>query len=148
VAKVYYPGLPEHPGHAIAKAQQSGFGAMVSFDLAADAALLPVFFSALHLLTLAQSLGGIESLICHPGTMTHASMDAKAQQTAGIGPTLIRLSVGIENSDDLLADLQQAFNAVAEASRQADKTVNVGKAVKPNHEQQQFRLNPALSAFW
>ena len=149
VAKVYYPGLPQHPGHAIAKAQQSGFGAMCSFDLAADAALLPVFFSALRLFTLAQSLGGIESLICHPGTMTHASMDAKAQQTAGIGPTLIRLSVGIENSDDLLADLQQAFNAVAQASRQADKAANIGTAIKPDHEQQQqFRLNPALSAFW
>ncbi|NRQ41135.1 cystathionine gamma-synthase [Rheinheimera sp. YQF-2] len=149
VAKVYYPGLPQHPGHAIAKAQQSGFGAMCSFDLAADAALLPVFFSALRLFTLAQSLGGIESLICHPGTMTHASMDAKAQQTAGIGPTLIRLSVGIENSDDLLADLLQAFNAVAQASRQADKAANIGTAVKPDHEQQQqFRVNPALSAFW
>ncbi|MBU2115830.1 MAG: PLP-dependent transferase, partial [Gammaproteobacteria bacterium] len=149
VAKVYYPGLAEHPGHAIAKAQQNGFGAMCSFDLAADAALLPVFFSALRLFTLAQSLGGIESLICHPGTMTHASMDAKAQQTAGIGPTLIRLSVGIENSADLLADLQQAFNAVAQANQHAVKAGHVGNAVKPDHaQQQQFRLNPALSAFW
>src|SRR5690606_8022588 len=132
VARVYYPGLEDHPGHAIAQSQQSGFGAMCSFDLAADASVLPVFFSALRLFTLAQSLGGIESLICHPGTMTHASMDAEAQQTAGIGPTLIRLSVGIENIDDLLADLQQAFNAVAQHNQQ-------------NH---QFRLNPALSAFW
>ncbi|MGP9800075.1 cystathionine gamma-synthase [Rheinheimera sp. NSM] len=149
VAKVYYPGLPQHPGHAIAAAQQSGFGAMCSFDLAADAALLPVFFSALRLFTLAQSLGGIESLICHPGSMTHASMDAQAQQTAGIGPTLIRLSVGIENSDDLLADLQQAFNAVAQASQQADSTGKAGGAVKQEPEQQQqFRLNPAFSAFW
>lgn len=149
VVKVYYPGLPQHPGHAIAKAQQSGFGAMCSFDLAADEALLPVFFSALSLFTLAQSLGGIESLICHPGTMTHASMDAAAQKTAGIGATLIRLSVGIENADDLLADLQLAFNAVAAASRQTDKTGNVAKAIKQAHEQQQqFRLNPALSAFW
>src|SRR5690606_5030042 len=113
VTKVYYPGLEDHPGHAIAKSQQSGFGAMCSFDLAADASVLPVFFAALRLFTLAQSLGGIESLICHPGSMTHASMDAAAQQTAGIGPTLIRLSVGIENIDDLLADLQQAFNVVA-----------------------------------
>ena len=81
--------------------------------------------------------------------MTHASMDAKAQQTAGIGPTLIRLSVGIENSDDLLADLQQAFNAVAQASQHATKEGSVGHAVKPDHtQQQQFRLNPALSAFW
>ncbi|MDP2714846.1 cystathionine gamma-synthase [Rheinheimera sp.] len=149
VAKVYYPGLPQHPGHAIAAAQQSGFGAMCSFDLAADAALLPVFFSALRLFTLAQSLGGIESLICHPGSMTHASMDAQAQQTAGIGPTLIRLSVGIEHSDDLLADLQQAFNAVAQASQQAANAGIAGGSVKLEPEQQQqFRLNPALSAFW
>lgn len=147
VARVYYPGLQDHPGHAIAKSQQSGFGAMCSFDLAADASVLPVFFSALRLFTLAQSLGGIESLICHPGTMTHASMDAAAQQTAGIGPTLIRLSVGIENIDDLLADLQQAFNAVASA---VANTANQAAPVAANssNEQQQFRLNPALSAFW
>ena len=147
VARVYYPGLQDYPGHAIAKSQQSGFGAMCSFDLAADASVLPVFFSALRLFTLAQSLGGIESLICHPGTMTHASMDAEAQQTAGIGPTLIRLSVGIENIDDLLADLQQAFNAVASAvANTANQAAPV--AAKSSNEQQQFRLNPALSAFW
>lgn len=147
VARVYYPGMQDHPGHAIAKSQQSGFGAMCSFDLAADASVLPVFFSVLRLFTLAQSLGGIESLICHPGTMTHASMDAEAQQTAGIGPTLIRLSVGIENIDDLLADLQQAFNAVASA---VANTANQAAPVAANssNEQQQFRLNPALSAFW
>lgn len=146
VAKVYYPGLENHPGHAIAKAQQTGFGAMCSFDLAADASALPVFFSALRLFTLAQSLGGIESLICHPGTMTHASMDAAAQLTAGIGPTLIRLSVGIENIDDLLADLQQAFNAVATASVHSANQTAPTKTV--SSDEQQFRLNPALSAFW
>ena len=147
VARVYYPGLQDHPGHAIAQSQQSGFGAMCSFDLAADASVLPVFFSALRLFTLAQSLGGIESLICHPGSMTHASMDAEAQQTAGIGPTLIRLSVGIENIDDLLADLQQAFNAVASAvANIANQAAPV--AANSSNEQQQFRLNPALSAFW
>jgi len=147
VTKVYYPGLEDHPGHAIAKSQQSGFGAMCSFDLAADASVLPVFFAALRLFTLAQSLGGIESLICHPGSMTHASMDAAAQQTAGIGPTLIRLSVGIENIDDLLADLQQAFNVVAGTIA---NTANQAAPVTANssYEQQQFRLNPALSAFW
>lgn len=145
VAKVYYPGLSTHPGHEIAKAQQSGFGAMCSFDLAADASVLPVFFSALRLFTLAQSLGGIESLICHPGSMTHASMDAAAQQTAGIGPTLIRLSVGIENCDDLLADLQQAFNAVASAGLTG---VSDRNTASQQATQQQFRLNPAYSAFW
>lgn len=147
VTKVYYPGLEDHPGHAIAKSQQSGFGAMCSFDLAADASVLPVFFAALRLFTLAQSLGGIESLICHPGSMTHASMDAAAQQTAGIGPTLIRLSVGIENIDDLLADLQQAFNVVAgTVANTANQAAPV--AANSSDEQQQFRLNPALSAFW
>ncbi len=148
VTKVYYPGLVQHPGHAIAKAQQSGFGAMCSFDLAAEQALLPVFFQALNLFTLAQSLGGIESLICHPGTMTHASMDAKAQQTAGIGPSLIRLSVGIENLDDLLADLQQAFNALASALRQQSDAKPVAANEDSARNSQQFRLNPALSALW
>ena len=165
VAKTYYPGLPDHPGHALAKEQQYGFGAMVSFDLAADAAYLPVFFSALRCFTLAQSLGGIESLVCHPGTMTHASMDAAAQKTAGIGPTLIRLSVGIEDSRDLLADLAQGFAAVEQALQrdqaqsslganansidQADNTtVTSTKNSAEETSSQQFRVNPALAAFW
>lgn len=163
--KIYYPGLKDHPGHAIAKAQQHGFGAMISFDLAADAKYLGVFFEALSCFTLAQSLGGIESLICHPGTMTHASMDAAAQKTAGIGPTLIRLSVGIEDPRDLLADLAQAFAAVAAAldadggktqitheqasvaARSATETPAAAQSVTATSEQQ-FRLNPALAAFW
>ena len=120
VSNVYYPGLPEHPGHAIAKAQQQGFGAMLSFDLAVEPALLQGFLDALQCFTLAQSLGGIESLICHPGSMTHASMSAQAQATAGIGSTLLRLSVGIEGIDDLVADLAQGF-AVLEAASQAGK---------------------------
>jgi cystathionine gamma-synthase len=165
VAKTYYPGLKDHPGHAIAKAQQNGFGAMVSFDLAADEAYLPVFFSALRCFTLAQSLGGIESLICHPGSMTHASMDAAAQKTAGIGATLIRLSVGIEDPRDLLADLAQAFAAVeqavaSDASQRPDNgaaevlatksLVNQKTAPGQNtaEAEQSFRLNPALAAFW
>jgi cystathionine gamma-synthase len=155
VAKTYYPGLADHPGHAIAKQQQYGFGAMVSFDLAADERYLPVFFAALRCFTLAQSLGGIESLICHPGTMTHASMDAAAQKTAGIGPTLIRLSVGIEDSRDLLADLAQAFAAVAGAI-EAEKPVAPSSCqpsvanVQPAEAAAtlQFRSNPALAAFW
>lgn len=171
VAKTYYPGLKDHPGHAIAKAQQNGFGAMVSFDLAADEAYLPVFFNALQCFTLAQSLGGIESLICHPGTMTHASMDAAAQKAAGMGPTLIRLSVGIEDGRDLLADLAQAFAAVEQAmladgvkpvstapaavapaatfvqeATRAPTTSN--KVATDAQSQQEFRLNPALAAFW
>jgi cystathionine gamma-synthase len=152
VGRVYYPGLKEHPGHAIAKAQQHGFGSMLSFDLAADEAFLTVFFEALQCFTLAQSLGGIESLICHPGSMTHASLDAATQKAAGIGPTLIRLSVGIEEAQDLIADLAQAFAAVDAAVKQNTKTQKVQSEFaveKPaKDEQQQFRLNPALSVLW
>jgi cystathionine gamma-synthase len=115
VARVYYPGLADHPGHQVAKAQQAGFGAMCSFELKAPATLLADFFAALRYFTLAQSLGGTESLICHPASMTHASMDAEAQKTAGITDTLIRLSVGIEEVSDLLADLAQALAVVAAA---------------------------------
>jgi cystathionine gamma-synthase len=152
VGRVYYPGLKDHPGHAIAKAQQHGFGSMLSFDLAADEAYLAVFFDALQCFTLAQSLGGIESLICHPGSMTHASLDAATQKAAGIGPTLIRLSVGIEEAQDLIADLAQAFAAVDAAVKQNTKTQNVlsepAAADLAKDEQQQFRLNPALSVLW
>jgi len=118
IGKVYYPGLVEHPGHQIAKRQQSGFGAMCSFELSAPPALLTTFFSNLRYFTLAQSLGGTESLICHPATMTHASMDAAAQATAGIGATLIRVSVGIESAQDLIADLAGALDAVAAVQQQ------------------------------
>ncbi|CAI3803742.1 cystathionine gamma-synthase [Rheinheimera sp. MM224] len=152
VGRVYYPGLKDHPGHAIAKAQQHGFGSMLSFDLAADEVYLAVFFEALQCFTLAQSLGGIESLICHPGSMTHASLDAATQKAAGIGPTLIRLSVGIEEAQDLIADLAQAFAAVDAAVKQNTKTQKVlsepATADKAKDEQQQFRLNPALSVLW
>lgn len=151
VGRVYYPGLKDHPGHAIAKAQQHGFGSMLSFDLAAGEAYLAVFFEALQCFTLAQSLGGIESLICHPGSMTHASLDAATQKAAGIGPTLIRLSVGIEDAQDLIADLAQAFAAVEAAVQQKAKTPSVrsGSATAAEKSaQQQFRLNPALSVLW
>lgn len=110
IQKVYYPGLPEHPGHEIAAKQQAGFGAMLSVELALSSMQLGVFFSALHYFTLAQSLGGTESLICHPASMTHASMDQAAQTTAGIAQNLVRLSVGIEDVQDLIADLQQALD--------------------------------------
>ena len=151
VGRVYYPGLKDHPGHAIAKAQQHGFGSMLSFDLAADEAYLPIFFEALQCFTLAQSLGGIESLICHPGSMTHASLDAATQKAAGIGPTLIRLSVGIEEAQDLIADLAQAFAAVDAAIKQNTQTQKVqseSAVEKPAKDEQQFRLNPALSVLW
>lgn len=155
VSKVYYPGLVDHPGHAIASQQQQGFGAMLSFDLAVEPAQLPVFLDALQCFTLAQSLGGIESLICHPGSMTHASMSAEAQQVAGIGPTLLRLSVGIEAIDDLLADLDAAFQQLAasaktNASDAADHKSGTTAASPSNDhaDSAECRLNPALTALW
>jgi cystathionine gamma-synthase len=106
VSQVYYPGLPSHPGHELARRQQSGFGAMLSFDLAGGEAAVRAFLDGLECFTLAESLGGVESLIAHPATMTHAGMDEAARQRAGIGPGLLRVSVGIEDAADLVADLE------------------------------------------
>jgi cystathionine gamma-synthase len=105
VRQVYYPGLAGHPGHDLAKKQQSGFGAMLSFELNGGEAAVQAFLEGLQCFTLAESLGGVESLIAHPTSMTHAGMDEAARLRAGIGPGLLRVSVGIEDSDDLVADL-------------------------------------------
>ena len=112
VAQVYYPGLVTHPGHAIAAAQQRAFGAMVSFEVAGGVAGVERLTSALEYFTLAESLGGVESLIAHPATMTHASMDAAARASAGISESLVRLSVGIESAEDLVRDLTNALDCV------------------------------------
>ncbi len=111
VSAVHYPGLADHPSHAIAKSQQSGFGAMLSFEVASGVAGVRRFVEAVEVFTLAESLGGIESLVAHPATMTHASMSVEARAEAGIGDSLIRLSVGLENEADLLADLGYALAA-------------------------------------
>jgi len=111
VARVYYPGLESHPGHAIARAQQTGFGAMVSFELKGGVPQVRAFVDALHLFSLAESLGGVESLVAHPASMTHAAMDVAARERAGISDALIRLSVGIEEAGDLTRDLAQALDA-------------------------------------
>jgi cystathionine gamma-synthase len=113
VTRVYYPGLCSHPGHRIAATQQRGFGAMVSFEVLGGTAGVECLASNLELFTLAESLGGVESLIAHPATMTHASMDTTARAAAGISDSLVRLSVGIEGADDLVRDLTQALDAVA-----------------------------------
>lgn len=123
VARVHYPGLPSHPGHALARAQQKGFGAMVSFELRGGPDAVERFTAALRCFTLAESLGGVESLVAHPATMTHASMDAAARATAGIGDSLLRLSVGIEHADDLVADLERALEQALERERPADDDV-------------------------
>lgn len=117
VARVYYPGLESHPGHALARAQQQGFGAMVAFELRGGTDEVRAFLSALRLFSLAESLGGVESLVAHPASMTHAAMDADARARAGIADSLIRLSVGIEEGSDLVADLAQALEAAHRRSR-------------------------------
>jgi len=105
VKAVHYPGLTSHPQHELAKQQQSAFGAMVSFELNGGIPQVRAFIDGLQLFSLAESLGGVESLVAHPATMTHAAMSAEARVTAGITDGLLRLSIGIEAAEDLLADL-------------------------------------------
>ena len=113
VSKVFYPGLSSHPQHALAKRQQSGFGAIVSFELKGGAQAVERLVANLELFSLAESLGGVESLIAHPATMTHAAMDPAARTAAGLTDGLLRLSIGIESADDLLEDLARGFKALA-----------------------------------
>jgi len=119
VKQVYYPGLAEHPGHDIARRQQRGFGGMVSFELAGGEAQVRCLLEGLSLFSLAESLGGVESLICHPATMTHAPMDAEARRRAGISDTLIRVSLGAEAAEDLVDDLVAALDRAAVIDRVA-----------------------------
>jgi cystathionine gamma-synthase len=105
VSRVYYPGLATHAQHALAARQQSGFGAMLGFELRGGDAAIRAFLDGLAYFSLAESLGGVESLVAHPASMTHASMSADARRTAGIADGLLRLSVGIEDGADLLRDL-------------------------------------------
>jgi cystathionine gamma-synthase len=110
VSTLYYPGLPSHIGHALAARQQHGFGAMLSLELAGGEAAVSAFVDGLQYFTLAESLGGVESLVAHPATMTHAAMSPEARAVAGISDGLLRLSVGIEHADDLLADIGAALD--------------------------------------
>jgi cystathionine gamma-synthase len=109
VERVYYPGLPQHPGHELARRQQKAFGAVVTMELAGGHDAVRAFTSDLSCFSLAESLGGVESLIAHPATMTHAGMDPEARRRAGLCDGLIRLSVGIEALEDLRADLAAAL---------------------------------------
>ncbi|MEO8365708.1 MAG: O-succinylhomoserine (thiol)-lyase [Pseudoxanthomonas sp.] len=109
VSKVYFPGLASHPGHAVAARQQKGFGAMLSVELHGGETAVRAFVDGLKYFTLAESLGGVESLIAHPASMTHAAMTAEARARAGISDGLLRLSVGIEAGEDLIVDLSQAL---------------------------------------
>lgn len=114
VGAIFHPSLPHHPGHEIAKQQQSGFGSMLSFEFAGSYEQLKQFVGQLQLFSLAESLGGVESLICHPATMTHRAMGETALAQAGISHQLLRLSVGLEDAQDLIADLDKAFNFAKE----------------------------------
>ena len=119
VRAVHYPGLLSHPGHTLAALQQRGFGAMLSVELEGGEAAVRAFLDGLRYFTLAESLGGVESLMAHPASMTHAAMSAEARAEAGIPDGLLRLSVGIEHGDDLADDLRAAL-ARAQAVAQAE----------------------------
>src|SRR6266436_2454658 len=111
VQKIYYPGSPSHKQHELAKRQQKGFGSMVSFDVGSLENARMVLEST-KLCTLAESLGGVETLVCHPATMTHASVAPEVRERLGITDGLVRVSVGIEDTDDIIADLDQALATV------------------------------------
>jgi cystathionine gamma-lyase len=113
VARVHYPGLPSHPQHTLAQAQMpGGYGGMISLDLKTDLAGARRFLEAVRIFALAESLGGVESLIEHPAIMTHATIPAETRATLGIGDALVRLSVGVEDVEDLREDLAQALAAI------------------------------------
>ena len=112
VERVVYPGLPSHPQHELAKQQTSGFGGMVTFFIKDDLSGARRFLENTKVFALAESLGGVESLVEHPAIMTHASIPAELRAQLGISDTLVRLSVGIESEEDLLADLATALDAV------------------------------------
>jgi cystathionine gamma-synthase len=116
VRKVHYPGLATHPGHALAARQQRGFGAMLSFELEGGTPGVEAFLADLQCISLAESLGGVESLISHPATMTHAGMDPGARREAGIGDGLLRLSAGIEDAGDLIRDVGRGLERVLAGS--------------------------------
>lgn len=112
VRKVNYPGLKSHPQHELAKKQMSGFGGMLSFEIEGGLRGAKRFLENLRLFSLAESLGGVESLIEHPALMTHASVPKWEREKIGIGDSLIRISVGIEHADDLIEDLDNAFKKI------------------------------------
>ena len=119
VRRVYYPGLRGHAGHEIARRQQHGFGGMLSFELAGGADAVRAFVESLRHFSLAESLGGVESLVCHPPSMTHAPVSEEALAEAGIGQNLIRLSVGLESPEDLVADVLNGLEVAAAAAAPA-----------------------------
>lgn len=128
VREVHFPGLPGHPGHELAAEQQNGFGGMVSFEIDGGLPAVKAFVDNLELFTLAESLGGVESLVCHPATMTHAALSEDALNVAGIEVGLVRLSIGIEHGADLVRDIRRALN-IAISSRSPQAAVMDERAV-------------------
>ena len=112
IKKIYYPGLSSHPGYSIVKKQMSGFSGMLSFELTGDLKKSIKFLEALKIISIAESLGAVESLIEHPASMTHVSIPKEDRQKIGLTDTLIRLSVGVEDVEDLIADLNQALKKI------------------------------------
>ncbi|MGI8599433.1 MAG: trans-sulfuration enzyme family protein [Chitinophagaceae bacterium] len=127
IENVYYPGLPLHPNHHIAAKQcRNKFGGIVSFSLKEDTEEAAIaFVTSTKLFKLAESLGGVKSLLCHPSTMTHKSIPAEKRKAAGVADSLIRLSVGLEETDDLLQDLQTAFAAIQNACSSKQKSISI-----------------------
>lgn len=126
VDKVYYPGLPSHPNHAIAKQQAKGFGGVVSFTLknnTEEAAIQLV--TSTKLFKLAESLGGVKSLLCHPANMTHKSIPAEKRRSAGVADSLVRLSVGLEEVEDLIEDLEQALSSLQVERKEEEKVLTI-----------------------
>ena len=119
VSRVYYPGLEDHDGHALARTQQRGFGGMVSFEIDGGEPAVRAFVDSLRYFSLAESLGGVESLVCHPASMTHAPVSPERRAAAGVTPTLLRLSIGLECPDDLVEDLLGALDAATRAPQLA-----------------------------
>jgi cystathionine gamma-lyase len=113
IGKVYWPGFPDHPNHAIAKKQMKDFGGMLSFTLKNDSIENATkLMESVHLFSLAESLGGVESLINHPASMTHASIPKEERIKNGLSDSLIRLSIGVEDAEDLIEDLEQALSGI------------------------------------
>ena len=127
VRKVYYPGLKNHVGHALAARQQQGFGAMLSFELEGDVGQIEAFVDGLEYFSLAESLGGVESLIAHPASMTHSSMAPEARHAAGIADSLLRLSIGIEDGDDLLRDIDAALERAQTLAAKSARPAAAGR---------------------
>lgn len=121
VRRVYYPGLTDHPGHDVARRQMTGFGGMVSFELDGTFEEVVAFASSRRYFTLGESLGGVKALLCHPASMTHASIPAEARAELGLSDTLIRLSPGCENSEDLVRDLVEGLEQVERARSENKK---------------------------